>query len=72
MDPRRGRVEGVKVSESFEVAQTIDRVGALLQDVPEVVGCLPGAKLGESLGEGRYRGDLAVNGQDNPALGRTE
>ncbi len=50
----------MKVSESFEVAQPLGRVWALFQDVPEVVGCLPGATLGEALGEGRYRGVLAV------------
>ena len=31
-----------KVTESFEVAQSPGRVWALLQDVPEVVTCMPG------------------------------
>ena len=50
----------MKVSESFEVAESLERVWALFQDVPLVVRCLPGAALGEALGEDRYRGDLAV------------
>lgn len=60
MDPRGGRAHALKVSEAFEVAQPVATVWALFQDVPAVVSCLPGARLGESLGEGRYRGALAV------------
>ncbi len=50
----------MKVSEHFEVARPADQVWALLQDIPTVVGCLPGATLGETLGDGRYGGDLTV------------
>ncbi len=50
----------MKVSENFEVARPAEQVWALFQDIPAVVGCLPGATLGETLGEDRYRGDLAV------------
>lgn len=42
------------------MTQPAEAVWALFQDVPAVVSCLPGARLGEALGEGRYRGDLAV------------
>ncbi len=50
----------MKVSQSFEVAESPARVWSLFQDVPVVVRCLPGAVLGEALGDDRYRGDLAV------------
>ena len=50
----------MKVNESFEVAQPLESVWRVLQDIPTVVSCLPGATLGDALGGDRYRGLLAV------------
>jgi len=50
----------VKVGERFVVAQAADEVWTLLRNVPQVVQCLPGAELLESLGEDRYRGRVTV------------
>lgn len=50
----------MKLSESFEVGRDRRAVWEAFQDIPEVVKCLPGASLSEDLGEGRYRGAVAV------------
>jgi carbon monoxide dehydrogenase subunit G len=49
-----------KISESFDVAQPVDRVWALLQDIPEVMTCLPGAEFTGQSAEDVYGGKVTV------------
>ncbi len=49
-----------QISESFDVAQPIDRVWAFLQDVPQVMTCLPGAEFTGENGEDVYGGRITV------------
>lgn len=49
-----------KISETFCVAQPIDRVWAFFQDIPAVVTCLPGLELTGQPEPGTYRGRLKV------------
>ena len=49
-----------EISESFDVAQPVDRVWALLQDIPEVMTCLPGAEFTGQSAEDVYGGKVTV------------
>lgn len=48
----------MRVEQRVSTGRPIDEVWTFLSDVPAVVRCIPGAELGESLGEGRYRGSF--------------
>ena len=48
------------ITNDFEVAQTVDKVWAFFQDIPQVAACLPGAELTEDLGDDKYQGQVAV------------
>ncbi|HTW21348.1 MAG TPA: SRPBCC family protein [Mycobacteriales bacterium] len=48
------------IKSDFEVAQSIDKVWAFFDDVPNVAACLPGAELTDDLGDDKYRGKVAV------------
>ena len=49
-----------KISESFTVAQPADQVWVFLQDVSQVVRCLPGLELTDQLGDNVYRGRIKI------------
>jgi carbon-monoxide dehydrogenase small subunit len=46
----------MRVEQQISISRPPAEVWALLCDVPAVVTCIPGAELGESLGDDRYRG----------------
>lgn len=48
----------MRVEQQVRTGRPVDEVWTFLSDVPEVVHCIPGAELGESLGDGRYRGSF--------------
>jgi len=50
----------MKMTETFEVSQSPDRVWDLFQDVPSLSRCLPGAELTADLGNGEYEGQVGV------------
>lgn len=48
------------ITEQFTVAQPIDAVWPLFQDVPELARCLPGAELTSDNGDGTFDGKVSV------------
>jgi len=48
------------IKSEFEVAQPVDKVWQFFGNIPQVAACLPGAELTDDLGEGKYRGKVAV------------
>jgi len=46
----------MKVEQHVIIHRPVSEVWAVLSDVPAVVSCIPGAELGESLGNDVYRG----------------
>ena len=50
----------MKLENSFEVAAPIERAWALLNDVPRVVPCMPGAELTETIDENRWKSKMHV------------
>jgi carbon monoxide dehydrogenase subunit G len=48
------------ITEQFVVAQPIDAVRSLFEDVPELARCLPGAELTADNGDGTYEGSVSV------------
>ena len=50
----------MKISQSFSVAQPLERVWELFQDVPAVARCMPGAELTADKGNGVYAGRLGI------------
>jgi carbon monoxide dehydrogenase subunit G len=48
------------INSGFEVAQPVDKVWTFFDDIPQVASCLPGAELTESLGDGKYKGRVAI------------
>jgi carbon monoxide dehydrogenase subunit G len=46
----------MRIEQEVRVPQPADAVWRFLTDVPAVVSCIPGAELGESLGNDTYRG----------------
>jgi carbon monoxide dehydrogenase subunit G len=50
----------VELEKSFPMPGSADVTWAFLQDIQSVAGCMPGAKITESLGEGRYKGTMTV------------
>jgi uncharacterized protein len=48
------------IKSDFEVAEPVDKVWRFFDDIPQVAACLPGAELTEDLGDGRYRGRVAI------------
>lgn len=51
----------MRVQNSIEVAQSIDRVWAFCQDLPQVAACLPGADLRDEIGPDHYAGTVAIS-----------
>ena len=50
----------MRIENSFQVPVAREQAWILLTDVSRVADCLPGAKLTENAGDGRYRGELGV------------
>jgi uncharacterized protein len=48
------------INSDFEVAQPVDAVWTFFDDIPQVAACLPGARLTEDLGDGKYKGGVAI------------
>lgn len=48
------------INSDFEVAQPVDAVWKFFDDIPQVAACLPGARLTEDLGGGKYKGGVAI------------
>jgi carbon monoxide dehydrogenase subunit G len=46
----------MRIEQQIKTGRPIGEVWKFLADVPAVVSCIPGAELGESLGDDRYRG----------------
>ena len=53
-------LNGVKITEAFEVSRPVDQVWELFQDVPDLATCLPGAEVTEDMGDGKFAGAIAV------------
>ena len=50
----------MKIEKSFDIACSRDAVWAAFDDVHLVAECLPGAAIGEDLGDGRYKGKFSI------------
>lgn len=50
----------MQLSNSFEVAASPETTWQLLNDVPRVVPCMPGAELTQVVGDDRWKATLAV------------
>jgi len=50
----------MKIRNSFTIARPIAESWAILNDVPRVARCAPGAELLEERGDGRYVGTVAI------------
>ncbi len=48
------------ITNAFDVAQPVDKVWRFFDDIPQVASCLPGAELTEDLGDGKYKGKVAI------------
>jgi carbon monoxide dehydrogenase subunit G len=48
------------IDDAFDVAAPLDRVWALLKDIPRVATCIPNAELTEILDERTYRAKVSV------------
>jgi hypothetical protein len=49
------------INSDFEVAQSADKIWKFFDDIPQVAACLPGAKLDEDLGGGKFKGGVAIS-----------
>ena len=58
--PRLCETRRVRLENSFEVDASVDAAWRLLNDVPAVVPCMPGAQLLDSDGEGTWKAKLDV------------
>ena len=62
----------MKIENSFEVPVPVSEAWALLMNIEDVVGCLPGAELDEVVDESTYKGTFAVRiGPISVTLGGT-
>jgi carbon monoxide dehydrogenase subunit G len=50
----------MRIEQQVQVGRPADEVWRFLKDVPSVVSCIPGAELGESLGDDTYRGSFRL------------
>lgn len=51
----------MKITNEFEVPQSIDAVWDFFGDIPQVAACLPGADLTEEIGDDHYQGVVAIS-----------
>lgn len=54
----------IHLNEKFELPASQQQVWELLQDVPLVIACIPGASANEKLEDGAYRGGIGVQYRD--------
>jgi carbon monoxide dehydrogenase subunit G len=50
----------VRIEKTFEVSEPIDKVWALLSDPRNVVSCVPGAKITETVDDRTFKGAISV------------
>ena len=50
----------MRIEQQVQIARPGDEVWRFLKDVPSVVSCIPGAELGENLGDDTYRGSFRL------------
>lgn len=50
----------VRLEKTFPMPASADTTWALLQDIPGVAGCMPGAKISEQVDATHYKGTVAV------------
>jgi carbon monoxide dehydrogenase subunit G len=50
----------MKIGQAARISRPADDVWNILGDIPLVVGCIPGAELGEKLADNRYRGTFRL------------
>ena len=50
----------MKIENSFEVPVPVSEAWALLMNIEDIVGCLPGAELSEVVDESTYKGSFSV------------
>lgn len=50
----------MEVRQTIEIDRPVSIVWAALGDIPLIAECLPGAKLTQDLGDGRYKGTVAI------------
>src|SRR3954454_12869703 len=48
------------IKNEFEVTEPVDKVWKFFDNIPQVAACLPGARLTEDLGGGKYKGGVAI------------
>jgi uncharacterized protein len=48
------------INNDFEVAQPVEAVWKFFDNIPQVAACLPGAQLTDDLGDGKYKGGVAI------------
>ncbi|HEY1727401.1 MAG TPA: SRPBCC family protein [Candidatus Baltobacteraceae bacterium] len=48
------------IEDSFEVDAPVDRVWGVLKDIPRVAGCIPGAKITETVDDRTYRANVGL------------
>lgn len=46
----------LQIARRYAVAASLEQAWAVLGDLPALAACMPGAQLGEALGNGRHRG----------------
>ena len=51
----------MKITNSFEIDQPVDRVWEFFDDVPLVAACVPGANLTDKVGDDHYQGDVVIS-----------
>ena len=48
------------IKNEFEVPEPVGKVWQFFDNIPQVAACLPGAELTEDLGDGKFKGRVAV------------
>ena len=51
----------MKITQSFEADQPVDKVWEFFDDVPLVAACVPGADLTDKVGDDHYQGDVVIS-----------
>lgn len=50
----------IRIENRFTVPARVERAWQVVNDVPRIVPCMPGAELTEATGDGTYRGNVKV------------
>jgi len=51
----------MKITNEFDVGQSIESVWEFFGDIPQVAACLPGADLTDEIGDDHYQGVVAIS-----------